>query len=209
MRRITMGVALLAATALLLPQDMAAQRGRHGPGMHDGPGAMGVEGILRLRERLELTDDQVARLDALRAEAVQRRTEHQAQMAELRSRLAAGQIERSEIENVMRTRREGSAAVREQMLERLDGILTDTQREELDQLRRERRAFLRGRASARRGGPGMMRGGGRPGMRGGRPGMRGGRGFDRGWGFRRGPGFDAGFGPGFDRPFGLRGDRGG
>ncbi|MBM4183528.1 MAG: hypothetical protein FJ207_04785 [Gemmatimonadetes bacterium] len=57
----------------------------------------GIEAIIRARETLELTDAQIQQLDAIRREMVAQRTAEQAEMAELRSRLAAGQIRQSEV----------------------------------------------------------------------------------------------------------------
>jgi Spy/CpxP family protein refolding chaperone len=202
MKRFMSGLAILAATTML-PSDADAQRGRRGdqgPGMRGGMDGAGVESIMRLRDRLELSDDQIQQLDALRQESVARRTQHQAQMQELRSQLASGQIEREALAEVVEMRREASEGVRTQMQERIDGILTEAQRDELGDLRDQGRAFMRGRASAGRGGSGMRQGRGGRGMRGARGG-----GFDRGRGFRRGRGFDRG--PGIALPGARRWDR--
>jgi Spy/CpxP family protein refolding chaperone len=189
-------VAVLAAMLMVAPLDAQAQRGQMG---RRGPGfemrGQGVENIMRLRDRLELSESQIEQLDQIRREAVQRRTAHQAEMEELRSQARAGQIEPEALREVVQARQEAAQAVRDQQQERVDAILTDAQKEELDTLRGQARAFQRGRQSARRGGGrgGAWRGG-RPGWSGFGPGMRPRVRFDRrpgvGWRFR--PGGDAG-----------------
>ena len=160
-----------------------------------------VETIMQMRDRLELTDDQIAQLDVIRAETVQRRSAEAAELAELRSQLAAGQIERSDVMAFMEERRDANAGVVEQRQERIDAILTDAQRESLREMRGRAGAFVQGRMGMRGGGPGFGRGGrqfrwggdrfqrggdhfgrggrqfrrgGMPGMGGGTPGMGGG-----------------------------------
>ena len=55
--------------------------------------ALSIELIMRARDRLELTDDQLSQLEAMRAEGVRIRNAAAAEAAELRSRIAAGQVE--------------------------------------------------------------------------------------------------------------------
>ncbi|HSM62156.1 MAG TPA: Spy/CpxP family protein refolding chaperone [Longimicrobiales bacterium] len=174
----TKTVAILAAMLAVAPLPMQAQRrgGMDGPRMA-GPRGQGIEGIMGMRERLELTDQQVEQLDALRQEAVQRRTAHRAQMEELRSQVRAGQLDRDAVREQMEARREASEAMRTQQQERIDAILNDAQRQQLEQVRAEARAFRMGRQSALRGGRPGMRSGRGMGMRGFERGMRG-----RGWG---------------------------
>jgi Spy/CpxP family protein refolding chaperone len=138
-----------------------------------------VEAIMSAREGLELTEEQVAALDAVRAEEVARRNTERAEVEEMRSRLRAGMIPRSEMMAFMEDRqatRQESGSDRQQ---RIDGILTPDQRTGLEQMRAERRAFERGRRAGRSGARAA----------------RGSRGFERGWnrGIRRGPGSDRGF----------------
>ena len=71
-----------------------------------GSGAAALERIIRLRDRLELTDDQVSRLDALRSEVVARSGRHAAELDELRSQMRAGTIERSAARERMQALRE-------------------------------------------------------------------------------------------------------
>lgn len=213
MKRTMGGAALLAAVMAVAPLNLDAQMGPRGQrGQAMGPRGAGVEMILRQRERLELTDAQVSQLDQLRQEAVQRRTAHQAQMAELRSKVASGQLEAAAMREQVQAMWEGAEGVRTQQQERVEGILTDAQKQSLQQWGAQARAFRMGRQSALRGQRGMMPGAG---VRGGRamapragvqrgfaPGMR------QRWapgaqgriGFRRGPGDGLGFGPPEDVP---------
>lgn len=185
MKRMTSGVAILAMALAVAPVAAQGQRrGAMGPGM--GPGGPpaeagpGVEGILRMRDRLELTEAQIQQLDQIRQEAVARRNAHRSQMEELRSRAMAGESDAAELREQMQAQREGAEGIRQAERERVEAILTEAQRDELQQIRDRAQAFMMGRRSAMRGG--------RPAMRGPRPGMRGGRGS-------RGPRFDRGMGP--------------
>jgi hypothetical protein len=205
------GAALLAALVALAPMQVDAQMGpRAARGQTAGPRGAGVEMILRQKERLELTENQVKQLDQIRQEAVQRRTEHQAQMAELRSKVRSGQLERDSLWKQVEARRQVATAMQEAQRTRVEGVLNDAQKQKLEQWAGQARAFRMGRQSGQRGGQGFgpgMRGGFVPGMGGGTgagmrgrfgpgmgqqggPGQRGGRGM-----MRRGPGGGVGFGP--------------
>jgi hypothetical protein len=135
----------------------------------------GVEAIMRARETLALTDDQISRLDAIRREIVAQRSAEAAEMAELRSRLAAGQIRRSEMMAAQEDRQAAAEGRAEARRDRIDAVLTEEQRASVEQMRtradrvRDRR---QGFAPGVRNGVG--RGGFRPGGSG--PG-RGPRGF--------------------------------
>ena len=122
-----------------------------------GAEAQGVEGIMRARERLELSEDQVSQLDEIRRESVQRRTGEMAQLQELRSRLDAGQIRRSEVMAFMEDRREERQALAEQQRERVEAVLTEAQLETLQEMRRARRSDRGFGPGGRRGmdGPGL------------------------------------------------------
>lgn len=203
MKRMTSGAAVLAAMMAVAPLHLQAQRGpRMGGEPAAGPRGAGVEMILRQREQLQLTEGQVQQLDQIREEAVQRRTAHQAEMAELRSKVMAGEMKPEELRQSMQARRDAATEVATQQREKVEAVLTDAQKQKIEEWRSQARAFRMGRMSAMRGGrPGMM---GRRGFRGGYPGM-GGRGFApgmrQGWGpdgmgFRRsGRGGGPGFGP--------------
>ncbi|MDP2957123.1 MAG: hypothetical protein Q8N53_11935 [Longimicrobiales bacterium] len=223
MKRTMGGAVLLAAMLALAPMHADAQIGPSGQrgmmpraggqpgimgrGMAGGPGGQqgmmaprgaGVEMILRQRERLELSEDQVRQLDQIRQEAVARQTAHRAEMAELTSKVRAGQMEASALREQMQARRDAAAEIQTQQRDRVEAVLNDAQKEKLQEWGARARAFQMGRASAMRGGQAFrgrapqagFRGGFAPGMRQrfvpGAQGMRG---------FRRGPGMGPGFGP--------------
>lgn len=216
MKRTMGGAALIAAMVALAPLQADAQmgprgqRGMMGRGMAGGPGGQagmmagprgaGVEMILRQSERLELTDDQVRQLDQIREEVVARRTAHQAEMADLVSKVRAGQMEASALREQVQARRDASSELRTQQRERVEAVLNDAQKEKLQEWGGEARAFRMGRASAMRGGEGWG-----PGARGPGQGFRGGFAPDMmhrfapgpqgTWGFHRGHGMGPGFGP--------------
>jgi hypothetical protein len=194
---------LMATTASdIRAQDASADSmGRRGRRI----GGQGVEMIMSMRERLELTEDQLASLEEMRRGSVEMRNARAAEMAEMRSQLQAGQIRPSEMMAFMEDRRDAAADVAAGHQERIEGILNEAQLETLQATSR------RGRRSARgsRGGAGWQ---GRAGFRNGRghaPGMRrgqmrhprgfrGARGSGRGGqaGFRRGGGGFGGNQPG-------------
>lgn len=219
MKRTMGGAALLAAMVALAPLQVDAQVGPRGQrGMMPGPGGQagmmpgpgeqqgmmagprraGVEMILRQRERLELSEDQVRQLDQIRQEAVARRTAHQAEMAELASKVRAGQMEASALREQMQARRDAATEIQTQQRDRVEALLTDAQKEKLQEWGGRARAFQMGRTSAMRGFAGRAP---QPGFRGGfapamrqrfAPGAQGMRGF------RRGMGMGPGFGPPLD-----------
>jgi len=156
MKRIAKSAALLAALTMLAPLQVDGQRGQRGRrGPADAMRGQGVEAIMRLREQLELNDNQIQELDQIRQEAVQRRTAHQAEMEELRSQARSGQMEREALRGAVQARQEVAEAIREQQQERVEAILSDTQKAELEGMRGRARAFERGRRSGmRRGGSG-------------------------------------------------------
>ena len=202
MKRTVSGAAILAAVLALTPLQTSAQGrlGRMGAGRGMGMGMMaargdslrgpGVEGVLRLKEQLALTADQVKRLDAIREDVVKQRTAHMAQMEELRSKLRAGEIKPEDLRNTMQAQRDATAQVRKQQLDRVRAVLNDTQKQKLEDLQARARAFQMGRRSAMRGGRQGMMGGGRGGMWGGRGFMPG-----RQPGMWRRGGFGQGMGP--------------
>ena len=159
-------------------------RGFRGPGHIGNTGfnrapPSGVEAIMRMRDRLELTDEQISQLDDIRRENVQRRATAMAEMAELGSQVAAGQINRSDLASSLQARREEDKAMAKPG-ELVMSILTDQQRDILGEAKtrspRARSGNARGMRG--RGGPAGFRG--PKGGRSGRPGMRGGRGGPRG-----------------------------
>lgn len=149
MKRTTGVTIVLGALAAAGAMDIAAQDAaevRRPTGR--GPA---VEAIMQMRDRLELTEAQLADLDAIRREEVQRRSAAWAEMAEMRSRLAAGQIRRSEMMAFLEDRRDADVGLAEARRERIDAILTEDQRASLTEMRGRARAFARGRLDARRG----------------------------------------------------------
>lgn len=143
---------MLALTALMLigANDIHAQAATE----QDAPPALrrgvDVETVMSMRERLELTEDQIAALDEIRREAVQRRTAEMAEAVEMRSRLRAGQIRPSEMMAFMEERRDANqGGVAEQRRERIASVLDEAQLETLQTLR-VRGAYMRGRADMRR-----------------------------------------------------------
>ena len=207
MNKITLGILALALLLGAGALELNAQQNRgmrgapnlrqgnpqelRGPGIFGKLGfnrtpLSGPEQIIQMRERLQLTDEQINQLDDIRRENVQRRTTAMAEMAELRSQAMAGLINRSDMMSRLKARgEEGQAVVKPAEL--VMSILTDQQR---DILREAKMRSLRARSGkargmSGRGGPAGFRGS--KGGRSGRPGMRGGRGGPRG---PRGPGTD-------------------
>jgi len=148
---------------------------------------IGPEALLRLREELGLTEQQVARLEALRQEGVAARRDRMAEMLERRSQLEAGRITREQLREQMQARaaaRQGAAGQRP--MDRAREVLTDQQRLRLAerqvermqrQMQVQRMQGMRGRMQERQG-RGMQPGErrrpmGRPGVL---PGDRGGAG---------------------------------
>ena len=201
MKWTTGGVIALSALITIGVNDISAQQGDEASREGRSRRGPGVEAIMRMQDELELTSDQLTDMDAIRSESVQRRHAAMAEMAEMRSQLAAGQIRRSDMMAFMEQRQEASAGVAEQQRGSIEGILTDSQRESLravatrgrsvrrSQARAGRAPGMRSRGNARRGAAGMRSSGrglsGRPGVsgrgdaRGGRASMRGRR-LDRG-----------------------------
>ncbi len=142
-------MALALATALSTGELTAQERGRRA----DGPAMRGssIERVMALRDRLELTEAQIATLDGIRAEEVRRRSELRAELEEMRSRVQAGQARRSEMMALMEDRRDAREAEVASLRERLEAVLEPGQLEELEQIRSEARAFERGRRAGRAG----------------------------------------------------------
>ena len=196
----TLGILVLAILLGAGALELNAQqnRGRRGPPnlrqgnaqQFRGPGVFGKpsfnrtppsgpEQIMRMRDRLQLTDEQINQLDDVRRENVQRRTATMAEMAELRSQVTAGQINRSDVMSRLKGRREEGQAMAKPG-ELVMSILTDQQREILGEakMRAPRARSGKTRGMRGRGSPAGFRG--PKGGRSGRPGMRGGRGGPRG-----------------------------
>jgi LTXXQ motif family protein len=212
MKRMTGGLLVLATVMATGAADLTAQRERRGMQMRGDQGQRGgVEMIMQARERLELTDAQISQLDALRRTGVARRTAAMAEMAELQSQLTAGQIQRSEVMAAMEARRDESDGIARAHRTQIESILTEAQRESLQQAAQQRgRAQRAGQAARMRQGArsqGARSQGARSqrGMRGNR-GVRGQRG-DRGQRGGRGHSFRGRGGPG-GQGFGAQRGRG-
>lgn len=117
--------------------------------------AQNIESIMRAQERLELTEDQLEGLEALRRQVVQERTAEMAEREELRSRLEAGQIQRSELMAFMEERREARQNLAEERRERIEAVLTEDQLESLQQVRRGSRMGVRPGGRSGMDGPGF------------------------------------------------------
>ena len=134
--------------------------------------AQSIESIMRAQDRLELTEDQIESLEALRREAVQERTTEMAEREELRSQLEAGQIQRSELMAFMEERREVRQTSAAERRSRIEALLTEDQIESLQQVRRRSRAGVRPGGRSGMDGPGFAPRG--------RAGLRGPQGLRRG-----------------------------
>lgn len=148
------------------------------PGFNRAPPS-GPEQIIRMGDRLQLTDEQINQLDDIRRENVQRRATAMAEIAELRSQATAGLINRSDMMSRLKARgEEGQATAKPGEL--VMSILTDQQRDILKEAKMRSLKVRSGKARGMRGrgGPAGFRDpkGGRPG----RPSMRGRRGGPRG-----------------------------
>ena len=102
MKKTIAGLFTLAVLATMTATELDAQQGRRGQRGNamgpqvaqrgpQGPRGGGVESLMKLQEELELTDDQLAQLDALRVASVGWRNGVQTRMNELRSELGIGE----------------------------------------------------------------------------------------------------------------------
>src|SRR5690606_9714910 len=97
-----------------------------------------VERVLRERERLELTEQQVSQLEELRRQALERWIANTLEQEEIQSRLRAGYDEDAAGER-LGALADARRADAEETRERIDEILTEQQRETL---RRRSRAVV-------------------------------------------------------------------
>jgi len=149
----------LAMAAPGVAQDSTARAARTPP-------AASAETVLRLRQELELSGEQVSQLDAVRREALATRQAHMAQMMELRSRQLAGELSLEDWRTEMTKSREDVHERLGAQDGRVAGILTEAQRTQLTELRwqaRRQQGWM-GRGGRRGGGFGPnMRGPAGPG----------------------------------------------
>ena len=158
MKRTTSRLIVLSALMAMGALDVAAQQAGGRERRRPARGA-GVEAIMQMRDRLELTEGQIAELEEIRRETVARRSAEMAEMAEMRSRLRAGEIRRSELMAFMEDRRDANAGVAEEQRARVDAVLSEEQLAAVQEMRTRARGDMRGRQGVRRG----PRGGVRPG----------------------------------------------
>lgn len=152
MKRMLGGAALVAAFVALAPVQIDAQRGPQGQrGMMNQQARPGVERLMRMQEQLELSQSQIDELDVIRQLVVQHQTSRQAEVAELRSQVMSGQLDRDAMRESAEARRSASEAFSDDIRTRIEAILTDAQREELGDMMGRVRAFQNGRASAQHG----------------------------------------------------------
>ena len=121
MNKVKAGLIAVGALAVMGATEVAAQN---------------VETIMRARERLELTESQLESLDRIRREAVEERASEMAEMQELRSQLDAGQIRRSDMMAFMEERQEARGDIADQRRERVEAVLTESQLEMVQEMRR-------------------------------------------------------------------------
>jgi hypothetical protein len=98
------------------------------------PPAPGIERILEQRARLGLTDQQVTALNTLRLQVLETRQARIAAAGRVRSDLAAGEITRAEAVARMEEFRSGPEAA--DVRSRVEEILTEEQRTQLEESRR-------------------------------------------------------------------------
>ena len=141
---------LALAMVLAVAHPLAAQR--RGPPARAGQDV--VERALALRERLALTEDQMAALQVLREEGVQARQEAAATRVRIRSDLAVGEMTREEARAAMQEHRRAARERREMIRTRLEEVLDEHQQQDLrdaSRLRGMRRSGIRGHRGMRRG----------------------------------------------------------
>lgn len=153
----------LAVLGVMGAQDLQAQRrgaGFRGQGgmLRGGPGG-GVERTLRLADEIELSGDQRAELEAIRQELVRARADEMVRMLELTSEVRAGLREPEALREALRGQRDAMDERVTATSERVDAVLTEAQRERLDELDARRGAWREGGRGwrGRRGGPPGLR----------------------------------------------------
>ena len=132
-------VAALAALIVVVAAPVQAQQRGDRPMRPDGPGmrapgtrGLNVETALRMREELKLTPAQVTQLQNLRRELVAQRQKESADMIDLQSRIAAGDVDRDEMRKYFEGRRDQMEATMKQRKEQFDRILTEDQRGQMN-----------------------------------------------------------------------------
>src|SRR5262245_557608 len=90
-----------------------------------------VENILRRKDDLKLTDQQIAQIEALRKEEVARRQDEARELIELQSRAAAGLMDRTEFRDAMEKQDDAQRLAARNVRNRLEKILTNEQLEQI------------------------------------------------------------------------------
>lgn len=90
-----------------------------------------VENILRRKDDLKLTDQQIAQIEVLRKEEVARRQDEARELIELQSRAAAGLMDRTEFRDAMEKQDDAQRIAARNVRNRLERILTDEQLEQV------------------------------------------------------------------------------
>ncbi len=194
-----MGSITILLAVMAVPAQAQRQGRIRGPGGPDGIGGRAEDGqadaIIRLQERLNLSEEQVQRVRDAQQSDRATRDALRLETRELRDQLRDEAITREQFREEMAGRRSTADDGRIAHRQALEGILTDEQRSQMRGLRGQAnrgRGVSRG-SRAGRGGPNIGRGngaragGGRGGM--GRGGTgRGGASVGRGGGFGRAQG---------------------
>ncbi len=150
--------AVAIAIAVVLPLS-AANAQRAGRGNRGGMRSAGAENLLRIRERLELSEEQIGQLQEIRVIALEQRKERAVELLDVQSRWRAGELERDEWRELMAERRETNREQGAQHREQISAILTDEQRQRVASLRPQRAGPRRGVSGGRfRNGPRGVRG---------------------------------------------------
>ena len=157
MKRKTITAMAIAVTTVLPLSVANAQRAQRGT--RGGMRSAGAENLLRIRERLELSDEQIAQLQEIRGSALEQRKARAVELLDVQSRWRAGELERDEWRELMAQRRETNREQSALHREQISVILTNEQRERVASLRPQRAGSERGLRGGRfRNGPGAVRG---------------------------------------------------
>jgi hypothetical protein len=146
-QRITIAAALaamLATPVVAQPRGGAVFAPGHTFTFRMSPALDMAERALRVREDLELSDDQVARIDALRQEELERLAAGEREMRDRTSRMRAGLLDEDSLGAYLRQHRDAQEDAQDQARGRLEEILTEEQREELREWRGPWRAGAMG-----------------------------------------------------------------
>jgi len=159
MGSITIFLAVLAMPAQAQrPGPMRGSRGPEGVGDRERAGELQADAILRLRDRLNLSDEQVEGVRAAQETDRAARDAMRLETRGLRDQLRDEEITREEFREEMSVRRSSVEAGRTTQRESLGSILTGEQRSQMQNLRRQenrgrnvRGARARGRSAQGRG----------------------------------------------------------